>query len=91
MAQRLYTTAGSEILFSKQDADLGQYIWYQHEFGYAYCRPTRSSKNGKYRRLMWFHREVAKRLRGTDKAPRRVGFKNKNRLDCRRSNLVLTD
>ena len=88
MNQRLYTSAGSEILFSRQDADLGRYIWYQHEFGYAYCRPTVAA--GK-RRLMWFHREVARRMAGSAKPPRRVGFKNKNRRDCRRSNLVLTD
>jgi hypothetical protein len=90
---RLFVSRGDlEILMSPQDKDLRRHIWYLHSNGYAYRRPTVDGPKGtRVRKLVWFHKEVARRMRGTEEPPRWVRFRNGCGLDCRRRNLIIID
>ena len=78
-----------EVLLDPEDNDLKRFNWYLHEQGYVYRRHMVEGPNGtRIRAAVWLHRVIAMRMLGATTPPRRVKFRNKVCLDCRRRNLI---
>lgn len=80
---------GRYALIDQEDNDLLSFNWSAHRDNksgtyYACCRRTENGKRKRY----WLHTEIMKGMLNRDLKPGEiVDHKNRDKLDCRRSNL----